>query len=274
LTVLPLALFDIRHGGILGGNIKGFIGGGGTFSLPPWRFVADRFALIGNYFSVLLFRNIFDKETVFLSSVFLGFIYFLSRLLTNDKFKILLLLFLSPVIGLIFFQGNYGNFYQYYLTGYYLIFLILVAVTLGHLFRSSRFGKALVAIFVLFFLSKNYSDLIPYLKTTGDEPTTIVIANQRKAIDWIYRDAGAREFNVDVYVPPVIPYSYDYLFKWLPNNYKVESQVPLLYTLYEIDPPHPERLKAWLDRQKGIGRVIKEEKFGGITVQERERFKK
>ena len=115
---------------------------------------------------------------------------------------------------------------------------------------------------------------MPYLKTTGSEPTAIVLAGQIKAIDWIYSDAGAREFNVDVYVPPVIPHSYDYLFKWLPNNYKVESQVPLPYTLYEIDPPHPERLKAWLDRQKGIGRVIKEEKFGGITVQERERFKK
>ena len=274
LTVLPLALFDVRHGGILGGNIKGFLGESGAFSLPPWRFVADRFALLATYFSQLIFHHVYEKESIFLFALFLSFVYSLSRFLVNDKFKIILLLFLSPVIGLIFFQGNYGNFYQYYLTGYYLIFLILVAVTLGHVSHSSWFGKALVAIFLIFFLSKNYSDLMPYLKTTGSEPTAIVLAGQVKAINWIYRDAGARKFNVDVYVPPVIPYSYDYLFKWLPNNYKVESQVPLPYTLYEIDPPHPERLKAWLDRQKGIGRVIKEEKFGGITVQERERFKK
>jgi len=45
-----------------------------------------------------------------------------------------------------------------------------------------------------------------------------------------------------------------------------------LYTLYEIDPPHPERLKAWLDRQKGIGKVIETYTVGGITVERRIRI--
>jgi len=44
-----------------------------------------------------------------------------------------------------------------------------------------------------------------------------------------------------------------------------------LYTLYEIDPPHPERLDAWLARQDGIGKVEETVKFGGITVERRER---
>jgi hypothetical protein len=50
------------------------------------------------------------------------------------------------------------------------------------------------------------------------------------------------------------------------------ERVPLLYTLYEEDPPHPERLEAWLARQKGIGIVEEEESFGGITVQRRKRI--
>jgi len=123
---------------------------------------------------------------------------------------------------------------------------------------------------------QNWTWTKPYLVAKGNEPDLIVLTNQKQAIDWVYKNVGERKFNVDVYVPPVISYSYDYLFKWLgTTNYhklSVDSQVPLLYTLYEVDPPHPERLKAWMDRQKGIGKVIKEETFGGITVQERERI--
>jgi hypothetical protein len=52
----------------------------------------------------------------------------------------------------------------------------------------------------------------------------------------------------------------------------VDEHVDLLYTLYEVDPPHPERLQSWMDRQKGIGVVEYEESFGGITVQRRSRI--
>jgi len=100
--------------------------------------------------------------------------------------------------------------------------------------------------------------------------------NQKKALDWVYEDAKGRDFNVDVYVPPVIPHAYDYLFKWyggkIHGREPKEELVPLLYTLYEVDPPHPERLSAWLDRQEGIGEVEEEVKFGGITVQRRRRL--
>ena len=105
---------------------------------------------------------------------------------------------------------------------------------------------------------------------------TITFDRQLEAIDWIYGNAGERDFNVDAYVPPVIPHAYDYLFVWLgETKYGKEPLVEnagLLYTLYEADIDHPERLEAWLERQKGIGTVISEEKFGMIGVQERERI--
>lgn len=103
---------------------------------------------------------------------------------------------------------------------------------------------------------------------------SICYSNQRAAIDWIYRNAGSSNFNVDEYVPPVIPYAYTYLLTWKANPHDVSNQVPLLYTLYEVDPPHPERLDAWLARQKGIGKVIETMKFGGITVERRMRIDK
>ena len=75
----------------------------------------------------------------------------------------------------------------------------------------------------------------------------------------------------------MIPYAYDYLFLWMGerkyNTQPLTKKTDILYTLYEVDPNHPERLESWLDRQKGIARVMETRNFGGITVQKRERIK-
>jgi 4-amino-4-deoxy-L-arabinose transferase-like glycosyltransferase len=275
-TFLPLFIFNLKHGNILANNVSGQVEGGKSFGVSNWQFVLDRLSLVWTYFSALLFHSPFAKEYMHLAILALVGIYFLPKLVKNDKVKVLLLLLLSVTIGLLFYQGNFGNFYQYYLTGYYLIFLLLVSVILGEVFKSNWVGKIFVLYFLLFFLLQNWSWVKPYITTSDSEPGMIMFGNQKSAIDWIYKDAGSRAFNVDEYVPPVIPYSYNYLYTWL-GTYKydklpVDSQVSLLYTLYEVDPPHPERLQAWLTRQARIGKVIKEQTFGGITVQERERI--
>jgi hypothetical protein len=137
-------------------------------------------------------------------------------------------------------------------------------------------GKVFILYFIYLFLNANLSILLPRLVDKSLGPESIVLSNQKMAIDWVYNNADNRNFNVDVYVPPVIPYAYDYLFKWLGTTeyHKLpdDSQVKLLYTLYEADSGSPERLEAWLNRQKGIGRVLKEQRYGGITVQERQRI--
>lgn len=276
LTFSPLFIFNLKHGGILQNNISGMMSTGSSFGLPSWQFVSDRLKDIGVYFSSVIFHSPFAKEWFHIFVMIIVFIRLLPSLVKNSRLKVILILLGSVTIGALFFQGNNGNFYQYYLTGYYLIFLLLVAAILNSLFESSFVGKVLMIYLMIFFMLQNWSWTKPYLLTTGTEPDRIVIGNQKLAIDWVYKNVGDREFNVDVYVPPVIPYSYDYLFKWLGttqyHKLSVDTQVPLLYTLYEVDPPHPKRLEEWLERQKGIGKVLKEETFGGITVQERERI--
>jgi len=154
--------------------------------------------------------------------------------------------------------------------------LLFVAVSLSYIFKSSFFGKILVIIFMVFFLSHNYSDIKTYLSKNPSESNAIMLANQKEAIDWIYKDAGSEQFNVDVYVPPVIPYSYQYLFTWLSTSkyhqLPNENNVPLLYIVREADPEHPDRVEAWQDRQAGIAKIEKTILFGGIAVEKRERF--
>lgn len=186
---------------------------------------------------------------------------------------ILFLLFLGiPFIGYLLYSGNNGNLYGYYLTGYYLVLILLLAFIASYVWKS-KFGKVVVVIFLILFLKNNLNKNITKLNTDILNSKEIVLQNQLIAIDWIKIDANEKKFNIDIYVPPVIPHSYNYLLLW--NNIKQdENQTNLLYTLYEDDPPHPERLEAWLKRQNGIAKVITEERFGGIVVQRRERIVK
>jgi 4-amino-4-deoxy-L-arabinose transferase-like glycosyltransferase len=276
LTFAPLLLFNIRHGDLLAQNISSLIGSEPSFQVPTWRFLLDRGSQVVSYFMALIFHIPYEKEKAIQFFLIAFVLYHLPSVITKDKVKILVLFMFFIFIGLIFYRGNHGNLYAYYLTGYYLIFILLLAVILAKAFEKSIVSKMLIIYFAGTFILHNWSWTKPYLNANGDKSDEIVMSNQLKAIDWVYSNSEGREFNVDVYVPPVISYSYDYLFKWQGtekyNKLPSDPQVKLLYTLYESDTEHPERVNAWLERQKGIGQILKKETFGGITVEERTRI--
>ena len=177
---------------------------------------------------------------------------------------------LTPLVFLFFFVGNYGNLYDYYLTGFFPVFILLFAYVLAQL------PMIAILVFSSYFLWQNGVLIRNYLSAGVDGPEHISLGNQKQIIEWICNDAGDKSFNIDVYVPPVIPYAWDYLWYWYggklncqPNQEKVD----LLYTIWEVDPPHPERLSAWLERQEGIGKIETRARFGGIGVERRARIK-
>jgi len=275
ITLLPLVAFDIKNKFILTSNVKNFLFTNESFGFPTWGNIGDKIEFIYDVFTNKIFNGRFVEENVLLSFIALSFVYFLHKLAKNKGVMILLLLLATGSLGIILFQGNFGNIYDYYLTGYYLPFILLFSVGLTCLWET-KLGKVFVLYFIYFFLVNNADVLKFKLGDRADGPNSIAFVTQKKSIDWVYQDAGTKEFNVDVYVPPVIPHAYDYLFKWYGGSTygrePKEELIPLLYTLYEVDPPHPERLSAWLDRQEGIGKVEEEVKFGGITVQRRTRL--
>lgn len=274
-TAAPQAIFDVRHDGILRNNIKDFLFNRGSFKTNFWDVARTRFAFYYDVFTSKLFDARHEKEQILMAVPAIVLLIELPKIFKNNLVKILLLVFVAPLIGLLFFQGNFGNIYDYYLTGYYLIFLLLFAIGLGIIWKNN-YGKAFVAFFVFVFLLANVPLVWSRINDGLTGPNTIAFGNQKQAIDWVYQDVGAGKFNIDVYVPPVIPYAYDYLFKWIGttkyNHLPETENVSTLYTLYEADPPHPERLDAWLARQKGIGEVESTATFGGITVQKRKRI--
>lgn len=271
-TASPLIIFDFRHDQILSKNIAEFLFANETFKTNFTQVLSDRWGLYRGAFLNNTFLDLHSLGGALLLAVLAGFLIFFSQLRKNKGFVVLCLLLGTVVVGLLFFQGNEGNVYTYYLTGYYFIFVLFISIILGK-FWNTNLGKVFVTIFILVFLSQNLPVIKNFVSSGVDGPTTILFGNQKQALEWIYLDAKNEPFNVDSYVPPVIPHAYDYLLTWsAPQNYDNTQRLPLLYTLYEEDPPHPERLEAWLARQKGIGIVKYSQKFGGITVQRRQRI--
>jgi len=280
LTLLPQIAFNFRHENILFNNFKRVFLEEKSFRLSFWEVLNTRM----NYFWTVFYSKIFSwwkGYTAVFVIIVTGVLVSRRKKLADNKVLPLFLIFIGvPMLGYLAFQGNRGNVYDYYMTGYYLPMILLFSIGMGELWKEKG-GKFIVLIFFALFLSLNGMIVRYYLIAGVDGPTNIKLGNELQAVNWIFEDAKGRgEFNVDVYVPPVIPHAYDYLFLWQATKrcgedlceMKLTERVPLLYTLYEVDPPHPWRLDTWLERQAGIGEVKEEASFGGITVQRRTRI--
>jgi 4-amino-4-deoxy-L-arabinose transferase-like glycosyltransferase len=271
ITLLPQIIFNIRHDNILVQAFEKFLITEKSFRISFWQVFLLRLQFYYDSFTSRLLYDQFILNKIFM--IILSLLVFVYRKdFFKDEIKILLIWIFTPLVLLLFYQGNYGTVEDHYLSGLWWVFILFVSF----LFR--RFGKRLVGkvvliLFLSFFISSNYQQFKDYYH----HGTGIVLINQLTAIDWIYQDAKGEDFNVDVYVPPVIPYAYDYLFKWYgQEKYGKEpsaKNIKLLYTLDEADYPHPERRENWLTRQNEIGKVIYEADFGDIKVQKRERIK-
>lgn len=274
-TFFPQVIFEIRHKGVLLSAINKFLVEDKSFTLSFWEFFRARLSFFYNLLASKFWINGKNLFTPFFLIVVGYLIKNWKKFWRNDKFKVVFIFAVAPFLGTLFLRGNQGNIYEYYYTGYYLIFILLVSVILARL-SENFLGKAVLASFLIVASLQNYHSFQQDFSTSLSGPNAIAYKNQLTAIDWIYKDTGSEKFNIDVYVPPVIPYAYDYLFEWLgTEKYKKlpdKELVPTLYTLYELDQEHPERLEAWLSRQEKIGKIIKEERFGGIVVQRRLRL--
>lgn len=276
ITALPQTIFDFRHQQILSKNFTKSFVTGQSFAFPTKQFMKDKLVFYHDVFTYKIFPQRSPTQAFFLIGVAILFIYYFRELSKENLVKVLLIILFSPILGLVFFKGNYGNIYDYYLTGYYLPFLLLLAVVIGFLWRQRLLYRLFIVWFALLFLFTNWGVIKGTMLDDGGDTRSVVHKNQRLAVDWVYQNASGGEFNVDVYVPPVIPHAYNYLFKWLGNSKygytPKDENIPLLYLIYEVDSPHPERLEAWITRQNGIAKLVESQKFGGITVEKRIRY--
>jgi 4-amino-4-deoxy-L-arabinose transferase-like glycosyltransferase len=277
LTFIPQIIFNFRHDNILLNNLIKLFISEKAFRGISAAILVEKIKFFWGVFSDKLYAGRERSALIFMALSFAG-IFVKGNNFKKGLLGLFALFFTVPIIGFTFFQGNYGNIYDYYMTGYYLPFILLFSIGLAEVWKT-KFLKIAVLIFFISFFQFNGMLLKNIISNPMDGPTDIKFGSQLRAVNWIFENvAGKGNFNVDVYVPPVIPYSYDYLFLWqgtkiCGNNIcgKVNYETPILYLLYEQDPPNPERLQAWLSARKDVGVIQEEVKFGGITIERRMR---
>jgi len=252
-----------------------------TWALPNLFFIKER---ILTYQKILFSKLEVNPRigTKFLSSLWLIFMIwllikqFIDKKNQRQKMDTILLIFLFlPLALLFFFVGNYGQLYDYYLTGFFPAFILLFALFVNFFSKKILYYPIMVLI-IVWFLSSNLLFHKHYLTSGVDGSLNISLGNQIQAIDWIYKETKGEKFNVAVYVPPVIPYTYEYLIPWYGQRaYKQKpsaENVSSIFVLYEADEPFPERLDAWLANQDKIAETVLTQKFGGIAVEKRLRI--
>lgn len=270
VTLLPQIVFNLRHDGILVDAFKRFLISEKSFGLSLAQTVRLRLVTYYDVFFGKLFPAISWLRLVTLALFSAGLVLFRKKIFTLGG-KLLFIWFLVPLIGFFFYRGNHGYVWDYYFTGFIPAFAILLAAVFYHIIKKHLVGKVLVGGLLIVFAATNLKMIKNYHQTG----IGITLKAQLWAIDWIYKDAGEEDFNVDVYVPPQIYFSYSYLLRWYgKGKYGKEpntNQVKNLYTLAEPDGEHPQFLQNWLERQDKIGRIVKTDSWGDITVHKRER---
>jgi len=271
-TLLPQLLFDFRHDHILLGAFRQFLVGQRSFRPELSGLLAVR---LSDYF--LFFTNKFFSSPAaarfFLLSALVMSISHWRKLFTRP-FLAVVLWIAVPVLALLFYHGNRGFVWDYYFTGIYSLWALAVAVVFVTAARAFRPHFILAIVVFSLFVWENTGRHQAFLSQTY--PDYVSLRPQIQAVDWVYQDAGSQTFNTDVYVPPVIPFAYDYLFLWRGTSrygrVPERNLVPRLYTLYEPDNQHPQLLGNWLVRQAGIASPQAQVQFGPITVQRRTRI--
>jgi 4-amino-4-deoxy-L-arabinose transferase-like glycosyltransferase len=271
-TLLPQLYFDFRHGHILLQGFKNFIFSPKSAQPTVLNFLSVRLGLYFDNFSRILFL---DKITSLFAAVLLLFLLVkLFSIFPKKPFFSILIWWATPLLFLLFYQGNNGYVWGYYFTGVYPVFMLIVsavAVTAFQKYKTLR--PILTILFILFFfqnISRIRADLFQ------PTPASISLTTSTETIDWIYQNSSGQDFNLDAYVPPVIPYSYQYLALWrgtesfnrLPKN----DLTQLFYTIYEPDLERPKNLEQWLRRQDTYGSVNAIKQYGSVTVQRRSRI--
>jgi len=281
LTLIPQIIFNFRHDNLIVNSFHRVLVSENSFRLDVAEVLLTRL----DYFWQVFYSKIIPEASVFVAIMtFLSLFSIFSSAKAPMKEKVIplfLIFLLIPIIFYTLFQGNFGNIFDYYMSGYYLPMILLFSIGLSE-FMVNKFTKIVVLIFFMIFLHRNTTMLKSYLTSDVNGENTITLVNQIKAVDYILDDGkNYGEFNVDFYVPPVIPYAYDYLFLWhggkkcgrdicgLVKN----REVSVFYTPHETDNFHPERLTEWLTKQDSAGNVVDQESFAGITVQRRVRNK-
>jgi len=201
--------------------------------------------------------------------------YFFKEKNQMMKKFIIFLILLIPVNFFVFsFLRN--AVWTYYLIDLNIAYILIFAYSISSSFKKNNYW---LKIFFLLFLIFVYIKIMPplvkmfnydYQDYGGDAK----IEGKIDALDFIYKDAGGKEFGLLVFTPPIYTYAYDYLVWWYGqrkyNYHPYNEKKGLFYLLIQRDSSKPWSHIGWLETVIRDGIVVWEKELpSGFIVQKR-----
>lgn len=214
--VIPLSLrvlFEIKNNFPQTKTVLNYFFGGKIYN--PHSFIDNIKARLNLFLGY--YYGLFDQKIVaiILGVLFLASLYFFFKKadrLKKQYFIFNLILFISLFFTSLLYRDNFwGNYFEG-LSYFYLILFIPVFFSLRKVIFYKK--REVLRVLIIGILSLSLlSTLIKNINSKkGNEP--MGLAKHIKVIDYLYEKNKNKDFCLRIYTPPVIPYTYDYLFSY------------------------------------------------------------
>ncbi len=215
IPFFPRILFEIKNNFLQTRTLINFL-------ITPKYFNPKPFEQVFNDRLITFFTYLKDPFSYWLVAIIFYFIllklncFFCKRkIVYNNFFKFLLSLF----FGLFAFSILYrDNFWSYYYEGIqYLIILIIIVVfyQTKNINRIRRIIIPISLINIIFFIL-TYFPRINFNLSRG-------LITRQKIVNFITSQEKNQSFCVNIYTPPVVPYTYEYLFLYSEINKQIKK---------------------------------------------------
>jgi hypothetical protein len=270
VTLVPQLLFELKHNFLsLRSLVTAFQT---THESSVSSNIPKRFELLLDLYA----RGIFpEAEKVFIPFI-VGVIAIGVQLRTKLwkllSFRIAFWWFVIPFVCDILYNGNHGNFWDYYIIAQHGVLYILIAsilcvgVTQKKLLRFISVGLLLLLIpLSLVTNMKRWTGFFPVYKER------IALSLQVEAIDWITSDTNGQPFGSWAYTPAAQDDPYRYLFAYRARKSGVvpvehPEHTKNMYLIVEDDNGHAKRRETWIKDMSAIGKIVDSRTFGAVTV--------
>lgn len=273
ITQSPLLLFDIRHEFISSkGLIKFLTHGSASKNVYSLSNHIDMFK--DSLFSVSY--NWYIGSVLLLIIGFSSYKIIKAKKVKKELKQFVLFLLICPLILFLSFLPMSATLWSWWFLELPVFLCVLLGISFSmqvSLLRVKAILYVVLLVYLFFFVNQTYKW---YKLDLPDYGGTAKIKGKIDAINYIYKDAGSKNFGLLVFTPPVYTYPYDYLMYWYGKNkfgyIPPAEKKETFYLLIEPDPAKPTSYKGWLETVIKDGEVQKTVKLpSGFIIQKRVR---
>jgi len=211
LTLIPQALFELKNNFLITNSVIREMGDASK-QVSYQKVWAERPAIIWSELKNTLSGGAPGASLVASLSLVAG-IYALVRYRKHPAALFLAGYMLLPLGAFMFHRGNYGYFFDYYITAHYLPAIAVIILALADITKSRPQigrGVGVSLFFVILFIFGWYGRVIfnvPLFQYTA--------ARQIQALQYAREVSQTEKPALEVFVPNLLPIAYQYLSEWL-----------------------------------------------------------